>query len=203
MGFGFTDGYVCVPSGHNRASDALQSIWKDSLYIQNMYFATATFSNESRSYFPNHSNHYLFASFSDTECVRKDLSEHAPEYMSFLFPAKRPLFERPSMAKLNYVSVYFIKQSYSRENVSDLQDVFLRRRDRLRGAALADMEVIPSSSLKFTFPYSNDLILLELESEKSHQSDQKYCERTRNEVIRKGININNLVSFSVLSELKS
>ncbi len=202
MGYGLTEGYVCVPDGHNKASDALQTIWKDSIHVHNMYFATATFSSESRSYFPNHSNHYLFASFSDEERVRKDLAEYAPEYMSFIFPTKESLFERPNMAKLNYVSVYFIKQSYNKENVSDLADVFLRRRDRVRGAALADMQVIPSSSLKFTFPYSNDLILLELESEKSHQSDQKYCERTRNEVIKKGININNLVSFSILSGLK-
>lgn len=196
------EGYVCVPNGHNKASDTLQSLWKDSQYIHDMFFVTATFSNESRSYFPNHSNHYLFASFVDVEKVRKDLSEHASEYMSFLFPMKDSLFERPSMSKLNYVSVYFIKQYYSIENVNDLEDVFLRRRDRVRSAALADMQVIPDSSVKFTFPYSNDLILLQLESEKSHQSDQKYCERTRNEVIRKGININNLVSFSILSAIK-
>ncbi|MEM2760191.1 MAG: hypothetical protein QXU32_05815 [Nitrososphaerales archaeon] len=202
MGWRFTEGYVCVPDGHNRASNALQSVWGDSLYIQDMYFATATFSDESSSYFPNRSNHYLFASFSDIKKVRKDLAEYAPEYMSFLFPTKRPLFERSSMSKLNYVSVYFIKQSYNHENIKDLGDVFLRRRDRLRVAALADMHVVPNTSIKFTFPYSNDLIVLELESEKSHQSDQKYCERTRNEVIRKGININNLVSFSILSELK-
>lgn len=202
LGWRFTEGYVCVPDGHNRASNALQSVWGDSLYIQDMYFATATFSDESSSYFPNRSNHYLFASFSDIKKVRKDLAEYAPEYMSFLFPTKRPLFERSSMSKLNYVSVYFIKQSYNHENIKDLGDVFLRRRDRLRVAALADMHVVPNTSIKFTFPYSNDLIVLELESEKSHQSDQKYCERTRNEVIRKGININNLVSFSILSELK-
>lgn len=202
MGYGLVEGYVCVPDGHNKASDTLQSIWKDSVYIQNMYFATATFSSETKSYFPDHSNHYMLASYSDSESVMKDLSEHAQEYMSFVFPAKETLFERPIMTKLNYLSVYFIKQSYNKENVKELSDVFLRRRDRLRIAAMAEMQVVPDSSLKFTFPYSNDLILLELESEKSHQSDQKYCERTRNEVIKKGININNLVSFSVLSELK-
>jgi len=196
------DGYVGVPDGHNRGSDALQNLWKNSLYIHSMYFVTATFSHESRSYFPNRSNHYLLASFSDEECIRRDVSEHAPDYMSFIFPIRKPLFERPSMSKLNYVSLYFIKQSYNGENVGDLEDVFLRRRDRLRSASMANMQVVPDSSLRFTFPYSNDLILLELESEKSHQSEQKYCERTRNEVIRKGININNLVSFSILSELK-
>lgn len=202
MGHGGIEGYVCVPNGHNMASNTLQSLWKSSAYVNDMFFVTATFSNESRTYFPNHSNHYLFTSFTDEEKIRKDLSDNAKEYMSFLFLMKDSLFERPSMSKLNYISVYFIKQSYNKENVNDLEDVFLRRRDRVRSASLADMLVVPDSSLKFTFPYSNDLILLELESEKSHQSDQKYCERTRNEVIRKGININNLISFSILSTIK-
>lgn len=202
MGHGGIEGYVCVPNGHNKASNTLQSLWKSSAYVNDMFFVTATFSNESRTYFPNHSNHYLFTSFTDEEKIRKDLSDNAKEYMSFLFLMKDSLFERPSMSKLNYISVYFIKQSYNKENVNDLEDVFLRRRDRVRSASLADMQVVPDSSLKFTFPYSNDLILLELESEKSHQSDQKYCERTRNEVIRKGININNLISFSILSTIK-
>ena len=202
MGYGLTEGYVCVPDGHNKASDALQTIWKDSIYVQNMYFATSTFSSEGRSYFPDNPNHYLLASFSDTESVRKDLAETTSEYTSFIFPTKESLFERPSMAKLNYVSVYFIKQSYNNENVKDLEDVFLRRRDRLRTAALADMQLVPDLPLKFPFPYSKDLIMIELESEKSHQSDQRYCEKTRREVIKKGIDINNLVSFSILSELK-
>jgi len=202
LGYGLTEGYVCVPDGHNKASDALQTIWKDSIYVQNMYFATSTFSSEGRSYFPDSSNHYLLASFSDTESVRKDLAETTSEYTSFIFPTKESLFERPSMAKLNYVSVYFIKQSYNNENVKDLEDVFLRRRDRLRTAALADMQLVPDLPLKFPFPYSKDLIMIELESEKSHQSDQRYCEKTRREVIKKGIDINNLVSFSILSELK-
>jgi len=202
LGYGLAEGYVCVPDGHNKASDALQSLWKNSLYIQNMYFATSTFSSEGSSYFPDHSNHYLLASFSDTESVRKDLAGTTSEYTSFIFPTKESLFERPSMAKLNYVSVYFIKQSYNNENVKDLEDVFLRRRDRLRTAALAHMQLVPDLPLKFPFPYSKNLIMIELESEKSHQSDQRYCEKTRREVIKKGMDINNLVSFSILSELK-
>ena len=202
LGRRFLEGYVCVPDGHNEASDTLQSLWKNSLYIQNMYFATSTFSSEGRSYFPDHANHYLLASFSDTESVRKDLAETASEYTSFMFPTKESLFDKPSMAKLNYLSVYFIKQSYDSENVKDLEDVFLRRRERLRTASLAEMQLIPDLPLKFPFPYSKDLIMIELENEKSHQSDQRYCEKTRKEVIKKGIDINNLVSFSILSELK-
>jgi len=202
LGHGFTEGYVFVPDGHNKASEFLQKLWFDSLYVQDLYFVTATFSSEGRSYFPNHSNHYLFGSFSDTDRIMNDLAEYAPDSVSFVFPTKEPLFERPSMAKLNFVSVNFIKQRYSKEDVRDLEDVFVRKRERVRIASLAEMRVIPEESLKFAFPYSSNLIILELESEKSHQSDQKYCERTRNEVIKKGINIDNLVSLSILSKLK-
>ena len=201
MGHGFTEGYVCVPDGHNKASEFLQKLWFDSLYVQDLYFATATFSSEGRSYFPNHSNHYLVASFSDTDNVMNDVVKHATEHLSFLFLKKDPLFERTDMDKLNFMSVYFVKQGYSKEDTRDLEDVFVRRRERVRMASLANMRVVPEDVLKFEFPYSN-LIILELESEKSHQSDQKYCEKTRNDVIKKGINIDNLVSLSILSKLK-
>lgn len=202
MGRGYIEGHVCVPDGHNKSSELLQKLWSDSLYVQDLYFVTATFSSDGKSYFPNHSNHYLFGSFSDMSRVLNDLAEHASDYVSFVFPKKDPLFERSEMDKLNFVSVNFIKQEYSKDDVRDLEDVFLRRRERIRNASLAGMQVIPEESLKFAFPYSNNLIILELESEKSHQSDQKYCERTRAEVIRKGINIDNLVSLSILSKLK-
>jgi hypothetical protein len=44
--------------------------------------------------------------------------------------------------------------------------------------------------------------VLELEGDKTHQSDLKYCDKTRREVARKGISLNNLVSLSVLEKLK-
>ena len=43
---------------------------------------------------------------------------------------------------------------------------------------------------------------MEVSSEKSHQSDNKYCEQTRLDICRKGIVMNNLVSFSLLEKLK-
>ena len=39
-------------------------------------------------------------------------------------------------------------------------------------------------------------------SDESHQSDNKYCEQTRRDICRKGIVMNNLVSFSILEKLK-
>jgi hypothetical protein len=41
-----------------------------------------------------------------------------------------------------------------------------------------------------------------VEGKKTHQTDQKYCERTRRDVARMGISLNDLVSFSILEKLK-
>lgn len=202
LGRGFIRGYACVPDGHNKGSESLQKLWFDALYVRDLYFATATFSDNARSYFPNHSNHYLIGSFSEFERVMQNLAQYGSEHPAFVFFTKDSLFERPSMSKLNFVSVNFTKQGCGREEVHDLEDVFLRRRERIRTASFVNMQVIPKESIKFVFPHSDNLILLALESEKSHQSDQQYCEKTRGEVIRKGINIDNLISFSILSKLK-
>jgi len=202
LGWGFVRGYACVPDGHNKGSEALQKLWSDSLYMPRLYFATATFSENGRPYFPNHSNHYLVGAFSDIEPVMRDLAQYASEHPAFIFVRKDQLFERPSMSRLNFVSVNFIKQECGDDETHDLEDIFLRRRERIRLASFANMQVLPKESSKFAFPHSENLLLLALESEKSHQSDQRYCEKTRIEIIRKGINVDNLVSFSVLSSLK-
>jgi hypothetical protein len=64
------------------------------------------------------------------------------------------------------------------------------------------MELFSKIPPKFTFPYSNDIVIMEISSEKSHQSDNKYCEQTRLDICRKGVVMNNLVSFSILEKLK-
>jgi hypothetical protein len=78
----------------------------------------------------------------------------------------------------------------------------IARRERVKKASLAQMQLLAAEQPKFTFPYSKNLVILEVEGEKTHQTDQKYCERTRRDVARKGISLNNLVSFSILEKLK-
>jgi len=39
-------------------------------------------------------------------------------------------------------------------------------------------------------------------SEKSHQSMKKYCDQTRRDVNRKGLTMTNLMSLSILEQLK-
>ena len=55
---------------------------------------------------------------------------------------------------------------------------------------------------KFTFPYSEHIVVIEVASEKSHQSVKKYCEQTRRDVNRRGLTMTNLMSLSILDELK-
>ena len=55
---------------------------------------------------------------------------------------------------------------------------------------------------KFTFPYSENILVIEVTSEKSHQSVKKYCEQTRRDVNRKGLIMTNLMSLSLLEQLK-
>ena len=64
------------------------------------------------------------------------------------------------------------------------------------------MSIISTENVRFVFPYSRNVIVLEVEGEKTHQSDQKYCEQTRRDVSRKGIPLSNLISLSILEKLK-
>jgi hypothetical protein len=69
-------------------------------------------------------------------------------------------------------------------------------------AGLGHMDLCCSEEPKFTFPFKNHIVVLEVASEKSHQSVNTYCEKTRRDVCRKGITMTNLVSLSILEKLK-
>ena len=55
---------------------------------------------------------------------------------------------------------------------------------------------------KFTFHYSENMIVIEVASEKSHQSVKKYCDLTQRDVTRKGFTLSSLLSLSILDQLK-
>ncbi|HEV8404774.1 MAG TPA: hypothetical protein VGQ13_02595 [Nitrososphaera sp.] len=191
-------GYVCTP--HEKQSSSLIQNWKKSDNVIDIYFVTATFSDESIPYFPNKANHYTLASFSDMTCILNDIKRNNMDRLSFMFSFSSPLFER-SGNKLNYVSLYFTKYSSGDAALSDLANA-IARREKVKKASLAQMQLLATEQPKFTFPYSKNLVILEVEGEATHQTDQKYCERTRRDVARKGIALNNLVSFSILEKLK-
>ena len=191
-------GYVCTP--HDKQSSSLIENWKKSDNVVDIYFVTATFSEESMPYFPNNANHYILASFRDMPGILADIRKNNMDRLSFMFSFSGPLFER-SGEKLNYVSLYFTRYTNGDPEIGDLANA-IARRERVKKASLAQMQLLAAEQPKFTFPYSKNLVILEVEGEKTHQTDQKYCERTRRDVARKGISLNNLVSFSILEKLK-
>lgn len=197
-GGGGTRGYVCTP--HDKQSASLIEYWKKSDNIFDIYFATATFSDESIPYFPNKANTYILASFIDMPIILTDIKNNNMDRLSFMFSFSGPLFERAG-EKLNYVSLYFTKYTNGDPAIRDLANA-IARRERVTKASLAQMQLFAAEQPRFTFPYSKNLVMLEVEGEKTHQTDQKYCERTRRDVARKGIALNNLVSFSILEKLK-
>ncbi len=197
-GEGGIQGYVCTP--HDRQSDSLIESWKKSDNIVDIYFVTATFSDESVPYFPNKANHYILVSFRDMAGILEDIKKNNMDRLSFMFSFNSPLFERAG-DKLNYVSLYFTKYTNGDLEIGDLANV-IARREKVKKASLAQMQLLAAEQPKFTFPYSKNLVILEVEGEATHQTDQKYCERTRRDVARKGISLNNLVSFSILEKLK-
>ena len=198
MAVGSILGYVCTP--HEKQSDSLINLWRQNNIISDIYFVTATFSDETLPYFPKRANHYIVASFTDMQNIIEDMRRQNMDSLSFMFSLDSAFFERCG-EKLNYISTYFTKYNYSEMEICDIENVIIKR-ERLKKASLANIQILTTDHLKFTFPYSKNVIVLEVEGKKTHQSDQKYCERTRREVARKGISLNNLMSFSVLEKLK-
>ncbi|MFL6393800.1 MAG: hypothetical protein ACJ708_03980, partial [Nitrososphaeraceae archaeon] len=116
------------------------------------------------------------------------------------FNLNNSLFERAG-ERLNYISTYFAKYTYGDIEIDDLANA-IAKRDRVKKASLASIQILTTGQLRFIFPYSKNAVVLEVEGEKTHQSDQRYCERTRRDVARRGILLSNLVSFSILDKLK-
>ena len=193
-----TGGYICIP--HAQESNGLIDRLKKSDQILDIYFVTATFSQDSLPYFPNRANHYLLANFGDSYSILEYIKNHGIDGLSFKFGLEGALFERAG-EKLSYVSIYFTKYTYGEVDIGYLANI-LAKRDRVNKASLASMEVVTSQQVKFRFPYSKNVIVLEVEGEKTYQSDQKYCEQTRRDVVRKGILLSNLLSFCILEKLR-
>ena len=194
-------GYVCAPYLHDHDSIELKDKWVLSKNIESLYFVTATFSDDSKPYFLTSSNHYILAKFKDPEKVIKEILAHPTGKPSFLFKIANSIFDRPLTEKTNFVSIYYLEYGDSQ---SDLRDVstHIAGREKVYRAGFGNMTLLSKESPKFAFPYSDHIVMLEISSDKSHQSDNKYCEQTRRDICRKGIIMNNLVSLSILETMK-
>ena len=194
-------GYVCAPYLHDHDSIELKDHWATSKNIESLYFVTATFSEDSKPYFLTSSNHYILAKFKDPAKIIKEILSHPTGKPSFLFNIANSIFDRPLTEKTNFVSIYYLEYGDSQ---SDLRDVstHIAGREKVYRAGFGNMTLLSKESPKFAFPYSDHIVMLEISSDKSHQSDNKYCEQTRRDICRKGIVMNNLVSLSILETMK-
>ncbi|MEK0349323.1 MAG: hypothetical protein QQN50_05995 [Nitrosopumilus sp.] len=194
-------GYVCAPYLHTHRSIELKEAWINSKNIENLFFVTGTFSSESKPYFSDSTNHYLLAKFKDSEQISKDLTKHNQEKTSFVFNIEDDLFQREVQGETNFVSIYYLEYGKDDEDLQEIANLLIKR-EKIEKAGLGNMNTFCLNASKFTFPYSENIVVIEVASEKSHQSLQKYCEQTRRDVNRKGLTITNLLSLSLLEQLK-
>lgn len=196
-----SNGYVCVPYLHTHESVSLKDKWLQSENIISLYFATATISTESKPYFTDSSNSYLLAKFKDSQEITGDIRGLNPEKLSFVFSITDELFQREVGGQMNFISIYYIEYGESDNDFREIA-LSLARRDKVEKAGFGKLQLFTSKPPKFTFPYSNNIVILEVCSDKSHQSVNTYCEKTRRDVNRKGYTMTNLMSLSILEKLK-
>jgi len=83
----------------------------------------------------------------------------------------------------------------------DIANLLLKK-DKIEVAGTGSMNTSCSISSKFTFPYSKNIVMIEVASQKSHQSVKQYCDQTQRDVNRKGFTLSNLLNLSILDHLK-
>jgi hypothetical protein len=192
-------GYVCYARDNH--SQNLIDHWKNSDTVRDLYFATATFAFESEPYFPNNSNHFILVKYVGLDKIVEGISKYqSPSSSLFLFDNETELSEKYH-EKVSYVSIYYTRYDQDNHELKDIAGI-LARRDMVVSANLGNLKFINNAKLPFIFPHADNIIILEVEGKKSHQSDQNYCEKTRKDVARKGIPLVNLVSFSILEKLR-
>ena len=118
-----------------------------------------------------------------------------------MFNIRDELFERETDEKSNFISVYYLEYGESEEDIVEISSLLVNK-NKIESAGYGFMETFCKTPSKFTFPYSESIVVLEVSSEKSHQSVKKYCDQTRKDVTRKGMTMTNLVSLSILESLK-
>jgi hypothetical protein len=86
------------------------------------------------------------------------------------------------------------------DTISTIANV-IAKKEKIRQAGFAHMDLFCHDKPKFTFPYTK-IIVLEVSDERSPQSIFKYCEKTRQDIACKGVLMNNFVNLSLLDKLK-
>jgi len=193
-------GYVCVPYQHDKFSIDVKDMWTSSRNIKYIYFVTATFSEECKPYFPFSTNHYLLAKFNDEEKLVKDAAKFTNSKPTFIFTIDNVLFERDLDSEQSFVSTYYLEYNDS-DAISDVAKIIVKK-DKIRQAGFAHLDLFCSDKPKFTFPHTQKIVTIEVSDDRSPQSINQYCEKIRQDISRKGVVMNNFVSLSLLEKLK-
>ncbi len=196
----FYSGYVCAPYLHNPQSIALKDSWMSSPNIEALYFVTGTFSDEIKPYFSDSTNHYLLGKFKDSRYIVDALTKHNQEKTSFVFNVKDELFQRETPEETNFVTIYYLEYGAYEEDLQEVANILLKR-EKIRIGGFGHMTTFCILPSKFTFPYTENIVIIEVASDKGHQSVKKYCEQTKRDVNRKGLTMTNLLSLSILEKL--
>ena len=192
-------GYICIPYKHDKFTVNVKELLSSSRNIKSNYFGTATFSDESKSYFPSSTNHYMLAKFENHQKLIKDVKKFTNSSPSFVFSVDDELFERNVNIEQKFISMYYITYN-DLDTISTIANV-IAKKEKIRQAGFAHMDLFCHDKPKFTFPYTK-IIVLEVSDERSPQSIFKYCEKTRQDIARKGVLMNNFVNLSLLDKLK-
>jgi len=193
-------GYVCVPYQHDKFSIDVKDMWTSSRNVKSIYFVTATFSDECKPYFPFSTNHYLLAKFDDEEKLVKDAAKFTNSKPAFVFTVDDEIFERDFDKEQKFISAYYLEYNDS-EAISDIAKIIVKK-DKIRQAGFAHLNLFCSDKPKFVFPHTDKIVIIEVSDERSPQSINQYCEKTRQNISRKGIVMYNFVSLSLLEKLK-
>jgi len=193
-------GYVCVPYQHDKFSIDVKDMWNSSRNIRSIYFVTATFSDECKQYFPFSTNHYLLAKFDNEEKLVKDADKFTNINPSFVFTIDSELFERNLDSEQRFISTYYLEY-HDPVAISDVANTLVKK-GKIRRAGFTHLKLFCNEKPKFTFPHTEKIVVLEVADERSPQSINQYCEKIRQDISRKGVIMNNFVSFSLLEKLK-
>jgi len=189
-----------VPYRHDKFSIDVKEMWDSLRNIRSIYFVTATFSDECKPYFPFSTNHYLLAKFNDEQKLLKDTGKFTNSKPSFVFTVDTELFERDLDSERRFISTYYLEYN-DPGALSDIANTIVKK-DKIRCGGFAHLNMFCNDKPKFTFPYTEKIVVLEVSDDRSPQSINKYCEKTRKDISRKGVVMNNFVSLSLLEKLK-
>ena len=194
------NGYVCVPYNHDKTTLDVKDMWNSSRNIKSIYFVTITFSNEIKAYFPTLTNHYMLAKFEDGRKLIKEADKFTNTSPSFVFSIDEKFFERSIDDEQRFVSIYYLEYD-DLDIVTDIADT-IGRKEKIQQAGFAHMNLFCHNKPKFTFPYEDKIVIVEVADSKSHQSICKYCDKISYDMSRKGVTMHNFASLSLLEKLK-